>query len=148
MLVHQRIAAIAILGILPSISGASPSVERAASRFVPLVIWKPDSVVEGNFSCMGRRQRAILGTSKTEIVVAVFLNGLSNQPEILRYSGRVRNPESAKLSVESMDFDRKKYEKEVGPLPAALRPSKTCKGLNMSDQESVSTFVCEAYHVV
>lgn len=120
---------------------ASPPVAAAAKRFHPSAHWQERSVVQGDFSCRGRRELAILGTSQTEIVVAVFLNGLSRKPELLQFSASVRNAESAVLTTETLDFSVQEFESEVGPLPEGLRPSKTCRGLNMSDQETDSVHI-------
>ena len=115
-------------------AGAEPSIANAARKFYPSAMWRDQSIVKGNFSCRGKQEMAILGTSKTEIVVAVFLNGLSKKPELLKYSTSVRRPDSAILTVESLDFKFEDFEREVGSVPQGLLPSKTCMGLNMSDQ--------------
>ena len=109
------------------------AVVAAASKLVPGVTWKGESIVVGNFSCQGRVERAILGTTKSEIVVAVFLGGLSKPPKVLRYSAKTRDPSTSELEIEDGDFDPKEFESEVGYIPDGLRPSKTCKGLNLSD---------------
>src|ERR1035437_353503 len=85
-----------------------PSVQAAAAKFVPGVRWRAKSVIAGDFSCRGRTESAILGTSESEIVVAVFLNGLNSRPQVLRYSAKVRNAASAVLEIESLDIDREK----------------------------------------
>lgn len=95
----------------------------------------------GDFSCRGKREVAILGTSPTEISVAVFLNGLSKKPELLQFSASRRNLETVMLATESLDFSVQEFEQEVGPLPEGLRPSKTCLGLTMGDQETDSAHV-------
>jgi len=101
-------------------------VIRAATRYVPGVAWRAKSVVTGDFTCGGRKQTAILGTSASEIVVAVFLNGLNNHPEVIRNSGRQAN--SVTLTTEDLD-----YETDY-TLPGFQR-SKTCKGLVLDDGE-------------
>src|SRR6267378_339428 len=83
---------------------ASPEVVAAAKKAYPAADWQEKSVVHGNFSCRGRNETAVLGTSKAEIVVAVFLNGLERKPEILRYSTKTRAAESAILTTEPLDF--------------------------------------------
>src|ERR1017187_4191115 len=49
----------------------SSSIQKAAAKYVPGVAWRHQSVVSGNFSCRGRSEQAILGISKSEIVIAV-----------------------------------------------------------------------------
>jgi hypothetical protein len=120
---------------------ASNKVESAAKRFEPTISWRANSVLDGNFSCKGRREKAILGTSKSEIVIAVFLHGLTNKPEILRFSATSRRLESVTLIIESLDFTTEEFEGEVESVPSGLQPSKVCVGLNLSDQLTDSTHV-------
>jgi hypothetical protein len=110
----------------------NPTV-AAATKFIPGVTWKESSVVTGNFSCRGRAERAVLGTNKSEIVVAIFLGTLTEPPVVLRYSAKARDPETSELTIEDGDFEPKQFESEVGYIPDGFRPSKTCKGLNLSD---------------
>jgi hypothetical protein len=111
-----------------------PQVASAAKRFYPNAQWQPSSVVTGNFTCRGQKEHAVLGTSPSEIVVAVFVRGLNSKPELLQYSTSARSPNSAILTVEDLDFDAKEFQEQIGPLPEGLKPSKSCVGLNMSDQ--------------
>jgi hypothetical protein len=103
------------------------SILAAASKFVPGVTWQANSVVAADLSCRGRKEQAILGVSPTEIVVAVFLNGLKERPEVLRYSAEARDAATAKLTIEKLNKD------EIGPGDPAFPRSRTCKGLNLSD---------------
>jgi hypothetical protein len=128
------------LSCLPFIATAETiSVETAATQFVKEVKWRKESVITGNFSCKGKKEQAILGTSreagtnKEFIIVAIFINGLSKAPEILRYSGSARDPSTTVLTVEDMNFDSKEFIQEIGNMPEGMRPSKICKGINMSD---------------
>ena len=102
-----------------------PSVQAAAARFAKGVKWRENSIVVGDFSCRGNREQAILGVSKDRIVIAIFIRGLSKPPELLRYSASARDPRTAVLAVEDLDFDPKELEREVGALPLALSPSKS-----------------------
>jgi len=78
-------------------------------------------------------QPAILGTSQSEIVIAVFLNGTTSRPEVLRYSAKVRDPASAELKIEDAYSHLKEIADELGAVPPGMQPSETCKGLNLSD---------------
>ena len=109
---------------------APASVERAATKYVAGVAWRRHSIVSGNFTCQGRKEQAILGVSKSEIVIAVFVNGFDARPEVLRYSGKARNPKTAKLEIEDLDYDPKEM---IGGDLDGFRRSKSCKGLNLSD---------------
>lgn len=109
-------------------------VVAAASSADRSVSWQSQSIVSGDFTCQGKREFAILGTKPKEIVVGVFRPPAVAPIDLLRYSGEVRNPKSAALATEPLDFDVKEFESQVGYLPDGLLPSKTCLGLNMSDQ--------------
>jgi hypothetical protein len=122
-----------LLSCTSIVLGQTGATSAAASKFLSGINWKEGSVVTGDFSCRGRVEHAILGTSKTEIVVAVFLDGLSKPPQVLRYSAKTRDPSTSELKVEDGDFDPKEFEDEVGYIPDGMRPSKSCKGLNVSD---------------
>lgn len=128
--------ALAFTLILSTVSVAfahADSVPAAAKRFFPGIKWKPASVVVGDFSCQGRIEQAILGTTKTEIVVAVFIGSLARAPKLLRFSAASRDPATSELTIEDGDFDPAQFEREIGYIPDGMRPSKTCKGLNLSD---------------
>jgi hypothetical protein len=117
--------------------GVEP-VQAAAAKYVPGVRWRAKSVIAGNFSCRGRTESAILGTSESWIVVAVFLNGLDHKPQVLEYSTKARNAASAILQTESLGFDP---EEALGYALPGFRRSKTCKGLNLSDSRSDSAHI-------
>ncbi len=121
--------ALVVLGILLMGAAQAPSIIAAASKFVPGVSWRPESVLTADFSCQGRRGQAVLGVTSKEIVVAVFLKGTSEKPEVLRYSAAARDAAQAKLTLESLDYAP---SEDSGPLPGFKR-SRTCKGLNLSD---------------
>jgi hypothetical protein len=111
-------------------AAAQPALPAAASKFVPGVTWRPNSVLTADFSCRGRKEQAILGSTATEIVIAVFLSGTSAPPEVLRYTAMARNARTATLTIESLDYDPKKQDDLDLP---GFRRSRTCKGLNLSD---------------
>lgn len=115
-------------------AATTPSeIEAAARRAFPGASWKAESVITGDFTCRGLAEYAILGTSNAEIVIAVFASGQSRPVGSFRFSASVRDPKSAVLSKEALDFEAAELEREVGSLPEGLQPSKTCSGLNLSD---------------
>jgi hypothetical protein len=113
-------------------------VEKAATKYVTKVAWRRDSALAGNFTCAGRTEQAILGVSKTEIVIAVFVHGLNMRPEVLRYSAENRNPTTVKLEAESLDYDPKEV---IGYDPDGFKRSRSCHGLNLSDGETDSAHI-------
>jgi len=127
------VTALGLTIIHSSLGQDSVSVERAAMKYLPGVDWQPRAVVSGNFSCHGRKERAILGVSASEILIAVFVNGLNMQPEVLRYSAKARSPKSAELKIEDLDYDPKEI---IGSDLDGFKRSKSCKGLNLSDGET------------
>jgi hypothetical protein len=105
----------------------------AANKFQPNINWQKGSAVTGNFSCREKAEPAIFGVSESEIVVAVFLNGLAKKPSLLRYSANVRDSSTVKLAIEDGDFDVMEFKEILGEIPDGLRSSKSCKWLNLSD---------------
>jgi hypothetical protein len=117
------------------LAAASPNkIKEAAARSMPDVNWRVRSVVTDDFTCRGRKEAAILGVSATEIVISVFVEGLNQRPQVLRYSRKARRAETAQLTVESLDDD------PDYPLPGFQR-SRSCKGLNLSDGETDSAHI-------
>jgi len=48
-----------LLSCVPLLASSQvPTTEAAAGNFVPGVKWKPDSTVDGDFSCRGRVEHA------------------------------------------------------------------------------------------
>ena len=119
----------------------SAPVKAAAERNIPGLTWQADSVLTGDFSCEGREQYAILGTNPSDIVIAVFLKGLDSKPEILHYSTKARRPADVKIKTESMDFKLDELKDEIGAIPEGMHTSKTCKGLNLSDDRTDSAHI-------
>jgi hypothetical protein len=105
----------------------------AAARLEPALTWKADATVSGDFTCRGRTEHAVLGTGGGQIVVAIFTEGLAQQPVLLRFPAAMRDPATSTLVAESLDIDVDRLSREIGVCPNGLRPSKTCKGLNLSD---------------
>jgi hypothetical protein len=106
-----------------------PSIEAAAAKYFPDVSWRGKSVVAADFTCRGRKEWAILGASRSEIVVAVFLKG-PNRPPVVVHRDSVRNRTYANLKTEDLDFEPKD---DPGYVLPGFRRSKTCKGLNVTD---------------
>jgi hypothetical protein len=139
--IMHRISWVAVLGLAimhSSLAQNSVSVEKAAMKFISGMDWQRRSVVSGNFSCHGRKEQAILGVTASEIVIAVFVNGLDMRPEVLRYSGKARNPKTAELKIEDLDYDPKEM---IGSDLDGFKRSKSCKGLNLSDGETDSAHI-------
>lgn len=103
------------------------SALAAAAKYVPGVRWRPESIVTGDFTCAGRAQQAILGSNDREIVIAVFIHGTGERPEVLRDA--VRNANSAELTSEDLDYD----PEEVDRVLPGFERSKSCRGLQLSD---------------
>lgn len=104
----------------------------AAHRFLPDVRWRSSSVVSADFTCQGHREVAVLGVTADSIVVAVFLNGPSNEPKVLRYSAKARNSATVDLSVEGVEGGGQ--DPDAPPLPEGIRSGK-CQGLRLDDGE-------------
>jgi hypothetical protein len=114
------------------------AIKVAATKHVAGFVWQSGSAVTGDFSCRGRRQQAILGLSTSEIVIAVFVNGLETRPEVLRYSAKARNPKNVKLTTEELDFSP---TEDLGYELPGFQRSKSCRGLNLSDGQTDSAHI-------
>jgi hypothetical protein len=135
---RQTVLGLAAVLLLLGAAAQPSSVAAAAARYFPDVKWQRASVVAADFTCRGREEQAILGTSPSKIVIAVFLNGTTARPEILRYSAKVRHAATAVLAVEDQDYDPKE---EIGSDLPGFKRSRTCKGLNLSGGEIDSAHI-------
>jgi hypothetical protein len=124
--------------ILSQIADGQELLMKAADKYISGITWRAKSVVIGDFTCSGHQQQAILGTNATEIVVAVFINGMQRRPEVLRYLARVRDPILTRLKVENLDFDPKE---DLGYDLPGFQRSKICKGINLSDERTDSAHI-------
>ena len=127
-------ALLLLLGISLAQAADESFVLSAAKTADRTVKWQEKSILRGDFTCRGATEFAILGTTPKEIVVAVFRLPSRKPVDLLRYSGTARNPETAILTIEPLDFDIKQLEQDIGYVPDGLQSSKTCLGLNMTDQ--------------
>ena len=82
-----------VLGTLLIGAAHVPSITESASTFVPGVTWQPVPFY-GRLHLSGRTEQAILGVTPTEIVIAVFLNGAGEKPEVFATLGRARRSSS------------------------------------------------------
>ena len=124
-----------------AVGADSSNVAAAAKTYYPSAAWQTKSVLTGDFTCRRKQEFAILGTSEKYIVIAVFANGLNAKPEILEYSAAARVAKWAVLAKESLDFSPGKPEDEIGYLPDGFIQSKTCSGLNLSDENTDSAHI-------
>ena len=113
----------------------------AANKLMPSISWKQNSVTVADFTCRGRQEQAILGTVKSEAaepyaILAVFLDGLNKQPELIRDSVHVT--ERVQLTTESLDYS---IEEAIGTPMGGFERSQTCKGLNLADGETDSIHI-------
>lgn len=122
---------ILVLSVAVLHGGPDTTVATAANRFVPDVRWRAASVLNADFTCRGHKESAILGVSDTNVVIAVFLEGLDKRPQVLRYSF-ARGTSTLQLATEDLDWDPKA---ELGSALPGFQRSKFCQGLNLSDGE-------------
>ena len=130
-MIHKAICFSLTALFLQTAMGQPVSIQTAAARFLPEVKWLPKSVVTADFTCQGRKQSAILGIGASEAIVAIFLKGVNQRPEVLRYT---RSLTSVVLQLEDLD-----YEPDF-PL-RGFRTNRTCKVLNVSDGEIDSAHI-------
>ncbi|HEY0857885.1 MAG TPA: hypothetical protein VGE16_12550 [Albitalea sp.] len=124
----------------PSTSTPKAQVEAAARQAVPGMSWQ-GPVVTGDFSCRGRHEYALLGTSTSEVAVVVFAAEQAAPIGVLRFALANRGPASTVLSREDLDFAPADFERDVGPVPEGLLPSRTCLGLSVGDGRGAATHI-------
>ncbi len=112
-----------------------------AAKFFPKVVWSSTSIIEAEFSCRGRREFAILGKTEGSLFVAIFTRGVQSKPTVLTFSSARRDSHSIGIASEDMDFDPKGVDDDLGPPPKGMRPSKTCKGIALSDGDTDATHI-------
>ncbi|CAG1018086.1 hypothetical protein BURC_02818 [Burkholderiaceae bacterium] len=124
----------------PSTSTPQSQAEAAARQAVPGMSWQGPAVT-GDFSCRGRYEYAMLGINESEFAVVVFA---AEQPEpigTLRFPLSTRDPRSTVLAREDLDFTPEDFERDSGPVPEGLLPSKTCLGLSVGDGRAAPTHI-------
>lgn len=132
----------AIAGVLVALAcnlaaaAAETDVKAAAERFVADVAWQAQSVLTGDFSCAGQQQHAILGTSSTQIVVAVFTRGLARAPEVLRFDSSERKAAEAKIRLDDSTLTADEVRTLSGAVAPGYQASASCKGVRLSDDAS------------
>ncbi len=124
-----------LLGVAHAAEPSTASVAAAAKRFSPATDWMANSVATGDFTCEGRVQHAILGRSRSGVVVAIFTNQLKSKPQLLRFEPDPRAAEGPELQLDDLSFEDEDFWKEVSSLAPGLRKSKTCKGLSIHGGE-------------
>lgn len=117
----------ALLAVAMQVVNAA-GIVTAASTFAPKVSWRAASAVTADFTCEGRAEQAILGNTATEIVVAVFVHGIDQSPELLRYSTEMRDPAKVRMSLEPLTY----RSKDAPDLRKFHLPA-TCRGLRVDD---------------
>lgn len=137
MTLHRATATLLALLTTVAYAANEGSVAVAAKAFYPDATWQERSVLRGDFSCRGKSDVAIIGTSVEFIVVAIFTGGLDSTPQILKYSTKVRTAKTAVLTKESLDLS----PEELEGMPEGFKASKTCSGLNLSDGEVDSAHI-------
>lgn len=108
---------------------------------MPGVAWKQNSVVVADFTCRGQTEQAILGSvdsgaAQPYAVLAIFLDGLNRQPELIRDSVHVAA--DVQLTVESLDYDVKE---STGTPIRGFQRSQICKGMNLADGRTDSIHI-------
>ena len=129
------VACSALFGVAHATEPSTASVIAAAKRFSPGTNWFAKSVTTGDFTCKGRTQQAILGRSRSGLVVAIFTKHIGSRPDLLRFEPDLRAAEEPELQVDDLHFEDEELWKEVSSLAPGLRKSGTCKGLSIHGGE-------------
>jgi hypothetical protein len=107
-------------------STSSPMLEEITG-----VRWNVTSTVFGDFTCSGKKDIAMYGTSeKSGYVVMIQPAKKGAKPSYLVFPDQRPDPSSIEFIVESLDVARDKaLQKELRFAAPTFRSSKKCKGL-------------------
>jgi hypothetical protein len=135
------VPALVLLALAGCAEDRAPStgelVAAAARQVAPEVAWQPQSVLAGDFTCRARPEHAILGTTADDVVVVVVVaSGRFEPAGVVRVPAAGMDVKAVGLARDDLDFRVEDYERDVGPLPEGLHPSKTCMGLRIGDGRS------------
>lgn len=118
---------------LPATAQQPAAIQAAAEKFATGVAWRGASVLAADFSCAGKVQYAILGTWGTEVVVAIFTQGIDTPPALVHFDGAGRNLAASKIRLDDYNLTAAEIAGVSGEVPAGYRPSTTCHGVRLSD---------------
>lgn len=127
------LAGIALPGLASAQTIDGAIIKAAAERFVKEPEWRSASVLEADFSCSGKLQKAILGTWANEIVVAIFTQGITHPPSVVKFDAGNRNGKAAKIRLDDYNLTADEIAGVSGEMPVGYRPSTTCHGVRLSD---------------
>ena len=113
-------------------------MKKTLGKYEAQAVWREGSILNADFTCSGKQETALLGATVSDILIAVFVQGLAKKPEILSYSKSARNASTITLAIEDLDIDP---QKDLGYELPGYQSSKTCKGLNLSDGEVDSAHI-------
>lgn len=113
--------------------GPNGPVEAAAEKFTSGITWRESTVLVSDFTCTGKVQFAILGASLKEIVVAIFTDGLTRAPALLRFETTERNILASKIRLDDYSLTTAEITDVTGTPPVGYRQSTTCHGVRLSD---------------
>jgi hypothetical protein len=108
-------------------------VHLAAEKFAPGITWRESAVLTSDFTCADQVQFAILGSSPKEVVVAIFIKGLDQAPELLRFDAAGRNLQATKIRLDDYSLTADEIAGVSGTPPVGYRPFTTCHGVRLSD---------------
>lgn len=111
------------------------AVAAAASQFAGDIVWRPASVLDADFSCSGKTEHAILGTSLTEIVVGIFTDGLARPPALVRFTAQNRHPLALKINLEANDLRADELQEMAGDVPSGYQVRPDCFSVRLSDDQ-------------
>jgi len=134
---HWLVAATLGSMLLPGAAMAqtidSAVVKAAAEKFAQGVAWSSATVLEADFSCIGKVQHAILGTWAQEIVVAIFTQGINRPPALVHFDASDRTIPASKIRIDDYNLTPEEIAGVTGEKPVGYRPSTTCHGVRLSD---------------
>jgi hypothetical protein len=134
MLLVAVLSSLAVLHSLAA-SAANLTPSDAAKQLFPDYEWQTPALT-GDFRCDGKFGYALLGLTKTEALVIVFLEGLDHAPEKIAVTRDPLSDDPMTLSDYSLDISDNEFKEMIGAVPEGFRRSKHCKGLSLTDGDT------------
>lgn len=132
------IATALMVAMLPGLAMAQNAdvgpVQAAAAKFSSGVAWRESTVLIADFNCTGKVQFAILGGSAKEIVVAIFTDGLGQDPALLRFEVDQHDLLATQMRLDDYTMTADEIAGISGKAPTGYRLSSSCHGVRLSDQ--------------
>lgn len=130
-----NLLALALLLLPLSASADDGDLLAAVQKARPDGVWNGKSVIRGDFDCDGREAVAILGSTETAVLLAVFSAGQVAHPDILSFSESRLDPATTQIQIEPLNVSKTGFGEMFGEPLTGYVASRECKGILLQDDE-------------